>query len=203
MKALSLFEVFGVSPEAFSRSSLRNTYYRLIKQVHPDTPSDIPAEAKSEISSFLGSAYAKLKDDYARSVYAYTLNNQKGSLTPRPLPFAERVFTSGITAGIDKAKNTEKKSPPFTVLDTPRSSGPCGKGVIDALFLDRILGLEERIQHAEPPELARIESELSKEVEICKQNSTKLNYLLQWRYYNRLLDATKAKRRDAASDFSG
>ncbi|OAG31733.1 hypothetical protein NEDG_00208 [Nematocida displodere] len=173
----TLFQIFKTPSSSFSQSSLKKVYYDLMKKVHPDASSAIPVREKEALSGFLSQAYAKLKDDYRRSVYSYSVEHNK-NLVQRTFANVQDFFGTGDT---------------LTVIDTAKDRVGCDRKMVDPEFLDRILSLEDAIEHSTPEELQGLERTVAEEIDKCRRNSTDLMHLVRWRYFNRLLESVRNK----------
>lgn len=172
---LSLFDVFSLKQGwSIDPAALKHTYYRLMKEVHPDAVSPIAQPDRQEMSGFLNKAYRKMKSDYLRSVYLYSLQSG-ANLVDREFRGVNRVF------GLPGEK--------MLVVDTERDRVPgCDKKLLDSAFLDSILYLEEQIEASAPGELADLKKLIAEKIDLCKKNSADTASLLKWKYYLRLLE---------------
>ncbi|KAH9385463.1 uncharacterized protein NEMAJ01_0359 [Nematocida major] len=174
MSEKTLFQVFSIPREHFSKDLLRASYHALIKQAHPDKTALDPGSS-TEAAQFINRAYKVLSNDYSRSVYEYSLDNAKN--------LVKKDLSTGIF-----------QSAPITVLDLEKEQIGCNKGLVNAEFLDEILSLEDKIECTYGPELDRVEQSILKEIELCKQHRTDPRALARWRYYSRLIDIILQKK---------
>jgi len=177
MEEVSLFNVFQTPREGFSAANLKHVYYDLMKKAHPDSSFALPREEKEKLSSFINSSYNKLRDDYARSVYEYSLKNNQ-NLIRRRFDGAGKIFGLGD---------------PLVVVDSEKERVGCDRKSASTEFLDSVLSMEEEILNGTAQDRERVQRKVEEEIEKCKQNSTDLQELVKWRYYRRLQDALKQK----------
>lgn len=175
MTEKTLFQIFSIPRESFAKDLLKKSYYTLIKSVHPDKNSLSRDKIEEGAAQFINSAYKTLNNDYTRSVYEYSLDNQQNILK-RDLPY-----------GIDKETGV-------TVLDLEKERIGCAKGLISTEFLDKILSLEDQIDQSYGSALEETEEFIKKEIEKCKENKSQRKSLAQWKYYLRLLDIILKKK---------
>ncbi|OAG30609.1 hypothetical protein NEIG_00121 [Nematocida sp. ERTm5] len=172
MSEHTLFHVFNVPREAFTQDLLKQSYYTLIKQVHPDKlgTTSTPADA----AQFINKAYKALSNDYVRSIYEYSLDNKRN--------LVEKEIPKEVNAGFT------------TVLDLEKERIGCNKGLVTPEFLDEILSLEDRIENSTGDVLSETKEYILKEIENCKKNKKDAKALARWRYYNRVLDIIMQKK---------
>lgn len=178
---IDIFRVFGV-PRAWplDASAARSAYYRLMKETHPDATSPLSKQEKQDTSAFLSRTYKKIRNDYQRGVYLYSLSNG--------VNLADRKIW-----GINRPLGLEGEH--VVVVDTDKDKlVGCDRREMPAEFLDQVLYLEEAIEEA--ASLAAVEKlrgHVAALVDECKKNFADRQFLLRWRYYNRLLESA-AKR---------
>ncbi|KAI5185278.1 hypothetical protein NEHOM01_0736 [Nematocida homosporus] len=174
----TLFEIFRTPASPFSVSQLKNAYYGLIRRVHPDSQmTDLPKKEKEVLSSFISTAYQKLKNDYSRSIYEYSLAHGT-NLVKRDFHNVGDVF------GLSKD---------LTVLDSIKDRLGCDKKLVSLEFLDRILYMEDRIANCSLEELPQIQQEIEAAIKQCQENKTSLQSLVHWRYYQKLQESIAAR----------
>lgn len=60
-------------------------------------------------------------------------------------------------------------------------------------FLTKILDLEEQVMMAGNLELEKLKDEVEKQIRVCRNNYDKEEYLVMWKYYDRLLKMIENK----------
>lgn len=173
MGECSLFQLFSADPGRFSADALKASYHALMRKVHPDAASPLSLSQKQELSGVVTQGYARLKDEYSRSIYKYSLNNSTKNILRKEL-----APGAGEVLGLKD---------PVTLLDIEKEQVGCTKRVSQE-FLDQILSLEEALKHGSPEEIESARKEIEAGIEECKKNSNSIDYLVQWRYFNRLKD---------------
>ncbi|KAI5190270.1 hypothetical protein NEMIN01_0969 [Nematocida minor] len=174
MDEKTLFQIFNIPRESFTKDLLKSSYYSIIKNVHPDKMA-ASAEGREEAAQFINKAYKTLSNDYVRSIYEYSLDNMR-NLVKRDLP-------QGIYG--------DKK---ITVLDLEKERIGCNKGLVSTEFLDEILGLEDKIESVHGEELEEVEGLIKKEIEKCAENKKDVKALARWKYYDRLINIILQKK---------
>lgn len=170
----TLFHVFNVPRDSFTRDLLKTSYYALIKKVHPDK-AVFSAGNTAEAAQFINKAYKTLDNDYTRSIYEYSLDNMRN------------LVKRDLSLGRDKADQ-------IVVLDLEKERIGCNKGLVSTEFLDEILSLEDKIESVYGEELEKVESTVRKEIEKCKEEKKDPKALARWKYYNRLIDMIVQKK---------
>ncbi|KAI5170629.1 hypothetical protein NEFER03_0088 [Nematocida sp. LUAm3] len=171
MREISLFELFRTPEENFSENLLTSAYYEIMKKVHPDSPGNLSLPEKEEISSFVNEAYKRIKDEYTRGIYEYSIRNKIN------LKRKEFHNVRGIFSEDDQ----------ITVLDSQKDRIGCDKKLTTQEFLDRVLSLEDEIETRSPDALHEIEQYITKEIDACRATKDKIESLVKWKYFKRLL----------------
>jgi hypothetical protein len=184
---LTLFEAFRVPVQKIDPAVLQESYHRLMKEAHPDASSGIDRKTREELSGFLSKSYKKLRDDYSRSIYLYSLNN-KMNLVNKEFSGVNKLFgLSGERVSIvDSAKDRV-----------------CEKNRIEPEFLDEVLYLEEKIEGADRKGVCEIRQDIEDRVEKCKEQAGDVSYLVKWRYYIRLLESIRKREEFLDAEESG